>query len=83
MDLISGSFSDTVERAGETKMQNTDVLQTVGGQRVGRVRFVLQCLMPAAAEAPAHLSAWQRFSLKLIFQFECFFYSLDAPKQDT
>lgn len=38
-------------------MQNTLVSQATADQKVGRVRFVLQCLMPAAAEAPAHVSA--------------------------
>lgn len=61
MDPISSSFSDRLERAGETMMQNTLVSQAMAGQKVGGVRFILQCLMPASAEAPAHLSAWQRF----------------------
>lgn len=43
-------------------MQNTLVSQAMADQRVGRVKFVLQCLMPAVREAPAHLSAWQRLS---------------------
>lgn len=43
------------------KMQNTLLSQAMTGQGLGMVRFILQSLAAAAAEAPAHLSAWQRF----------------------